>query len=75
MGFAVAETIGLAAAFWPEAWLRLFGAKGPMLEAGSACLRTVGSVFGFFGMGFTLYFASQGAGRLAWAASMMGESS
>ena len=75
MAFAVAETIGLAAAFWPEAWLRLFGAAGPMLEAGSAYLRTVGPVFGFFGMGFTLYFASQGAGRLAWAASMMGESS
>jgi len=66
MAFAVAETIGLAAAFWPEAWLRLFGAEGPMLEAGSAYLRTVGPVFGFFGMGFTLYFASQGAGRLAW---------
>ncbi|MDB5847313.1 MAG: family efflux transporter, partial [Rhodoferax sp.] len=48
------------------AWLRLFGADGPMLAAGSAYLRTVGPVFGFFGLGFTLYFASQGAGRLAW---------
>jgi Na+-driven multidrug efflux pump len=23
-------------------------------------------VFGFFGLGFTLYFASQGAGRMGW---------
>jgi Na+-driven multidrug efflux pump len=29
-------------------------------------LRITGPFFGFFGLGFTLYFASQGAGRLAW---------
>ncbi|APW40440.1 MATE family efflux transporter [Rhodoferax koreense] len=66
LAFGVAECIGLAAALWPEAWLRLFGAEGPMLAAGSAYLRTVGPVFGFFGAGFALYFASQGAGRLGW---------
>jgi hypothetical protein len=29
-------------------------------------LRIVGPVYGFFGLALSLYFASQGAGRLAW---------
>ena len=40
-----------------------------MLETGSAYLRTVGPFYGFFGLGLTLYFASQGAGRLIWPVS------
>ncbi len=37
-----------------------------MLETGSAYLRIVGPAYGFFGLGLSLYFASQGAGRLFW---------
>lgn len=37
-----------------------------MIETGSAYLRIVGPVYGFFGLGLSLYFASQGAGRLFW---------
>jgi Na+-driven multidrug efflux pump len=37
-----------------------------MLEAGVSYLRVVGPTYGFFGLGLSLYFASQGAGRLAW---------
>jgi putative MATE family efflux protein len=66
LGFAVTETIGLVAAIWPQAWLGLFGADPSMLETGSAYLRLVGPVYGFFGLGLSLYFASQGAGRLFW---------
>ncbi|MFY3660345.1 MATE family efflux transporter, partial [Achromobacter ruhlandii] len=66
MAFALAEVIGLAAALFPEAWLRLFGAEDHMLEAGAAYLRIVGPVYGFFALGFSMYFASQGAGRLKW---------
>lgn len=66
MAFALAEVIGLAAALLPEAWLRLFGAEDHMLEAGAAYLRIVGPVYGFFALGFSMYFASQGAGRLKW---------
>lgn len=66
MAFALAECIGLAAAFYPEAWLRLFGAQDHMLQAGAGYLRTVGPVYGFFALGFSMYFASQGAGRLKW---------
>ena len=66
IAFAMTEAVGLAAAVWPEAWLRLFGAEPRMLAAGSAYLRAVGPFFGCFGAGMALYFASQGAGRLLW---------
>lgn len=53
-------------AIWPHAWLTLFGSDPRMLETGEAYLRIVGPAFGFFGLGLSLYFASQGAGKLAW---------
>jgi Na+-driven multidrug efflux pump len=66
IAFAMTETIGLAAAVWPEAWLALFSTEPGMIETGSAYLRAVGPAYGFFGLGLSLYFASQGAGRLFW---------
>ena len=66
LAFVVTETVGLVAAIWPEAWLGLFGADPRMLETGAAYLRVVGPAYGFFGLGLSLYFASQGAGRLGW---------
>src|SRR4029453_14676013 len=66
LAFALAETVGLAGALWPQAWLGLFGDDPRMLETGAAYLRSVGPAYGFFGLGLSLYFASQGAGRLFW---------
>ncbi|MDO9712615.1 MATE family efflux transporter [Paracraurococcus lichenis] len=66
LAFLLTEAIGLAAAIWPAAWLGLFGADPAMIETGSAYLRVVGPAYGFFGLGLSLYFASQGAGRLLW---------
>jgi MATE family, multidrug efflux pump len=66
LAFAITETIGLAAAFWPHAWLGLFGHDERMLSTGVAYLHIVGPAYGFFGLGLSLYFASQGAGRLLW---------
>lgn len=66
MAFTLTEAIGLAAAFFPRAWLSLFGADPAMLETGTLYLRAVGPLYGFFGVGLVLYFASQGAGRLLW---------
>lgn len=60
------EIIGLAAALFPRAWLSLFGSDPAMLEAGTQYLQIVGPAYGFFGFGLALYFASQGAGKLAW---------
>jgi putative MATE family efflux protein len=66
IAFALHETIGLAAATWPSAWLGLFSTDPGMLAAGEQYLRIVGPAYGFFGLGLSLYFASQGAGRLLW---------
>ncbi len=64
--FVLTEAIGLWAAIWPNAWLSLFGSAPDMLHAGNAYLRIAGPLYGFYGLGFALYFASQGAGRLSW---------
>jgi putative MATE family efflux protein len=69
LAFALTEAVGLAAAIWPHAWLGLFGQDPRMLETGAAYLRSVGPAYGFFGLGLSLYFASQGAGRLFWPLS------
>ena len=66
MSFAMAECVGLWAALFPHAWLRLFDNDPAMLEAGAHYLRIVGPTYGFFGLGIVLYFASQGAGKLLW---------
>ncbi len=60
------EVIGVCAAAAPRAWLALFDTAPEMIDAGSRYLRAVGPVYGLFGLGMALYFASQGAGRLLW---------
>jgi Na+-driven multidrug efflux pump len=37
-----------------------------LIHAHTRALRIVGPAYGFFGLGLSLYFASQGAGRLFW---------
>jgi len=58
--------VGLFGALVPGAWLGLFSASPDVLVTGVAYLRIVGPMYGFFGLGLALYFASQGAGRLVW---------
>jgi Na+-driven multidrug efflux pump len=62
----VAELIGIAAASHPAGWMTWFSTEATVVAAGSQYLRIVGPVYGFFGAGMALYFASQGAGRLRW---------
>ena len=66
LAFILAEAIGIVVATWPYAWLGLFSHDPHVLSAGTTYLRAVGPFYGFFGMGWALYFASQGAGRLKW---------
>jgi putative MATE family efflux protein len=66
MAAAVTGAIGAAAALFPRVWLGLFTADPEVLAAGSRYLEIVGPCYGFFGAGLSLYFASQGAGRLLW---------
>ncbi len=62
----VTGAIGLTFALFPRAWMDLFTTEPAVIETGIAYLRIVGPAYGFFGVGLALYFASQGAGRLAW---------
>ena len=66
IAFALTETIGVVTALFPHAWLALFSRDPAVIAAGSTYLRIVGPFYGFFGLGLSLYFASQGAGRLSW---------
>jgi len=63
---ALTGSIGLLAAAFPRAWLGLFTADAQVQAVGATYLVIVGPTYGFFGLGLALYFASQGAGRLAW---------
>jgi putative MATE family efflux protein len=62
----ITGTLGLTAALFPQGWIGLFSTDPEILAVGSTYLRIVGPTYGFFGLGLALYFASQGAGRLAW---------
>jgi putative MATE family efflux protein len=64
--FGITETIGIVCAIWPKAWLDLFSHDPQMQATGVAYLHAVGPFYGFFGLGLSLYFASQGAGKLFW---------
>ena len=56
----------LGAALFPAGWMTWFSADPVVIAQGAQYLRIVGPFYGFFGAGMVLYFASQGAGRLAW---------
>jgi putative MATE family efflux protein len=62
----VTLAIGAAVAVWPLMWAGLFSADPAVLDAALGYLRWVGPAYGFLGFGLALYFASQGAGRMAW---------
>jgi putative MATE family efflux protein len=66
IALVLTETIGLAAAAFPAAWISLFDPNPATIEAGSSYLRLVGPFYGMFGLALALYFASQGAGKLLW---------
>jgi len=67
-GFVLLLTggIGVTAALWPMLWMQRFASDPAVLAFGASYLRVVGACYGFFGFGLTLFFASQGAGRLFW---------
>ncbi|MEQ7990141.1 MATE family efflux transporter [Xanthomonas hortorum] len=66
IAFVVGTVVGVAGALWPQLWLRLFGTDERLIETGAHYLQIAGPFYGFFALGFSLYFASQGAGRLKW---------
>lgn len=58
--------VGLVLALAPGLWVDLFTDDAVTRAAGVSYLRMVGPCFAFQGLGLALYFASQGAGTVAW---------
>ena len=56
--------IGLVVTLAPDLWARLFTQDEAVLSHARQYLVTAGPAFPFFGLGLTLYFASQGAGQV-----------
>ena len=63
---AITGTIGLATAMAPALWMNLFTQDAAVREFGASYLRIVGALYGLYGLGLALFFASQGAGRMFW---------
>jgi len=64
VAMSVSLAIGLAAAIFPAAWVRLFSDDPGVLATGSLYLRIVAPFYLLLAAGIALYFSSQGAGRV-----------
>jgi Na+-driven multidrug efflux pump len=56
--------IGAVVTIAPDLWARMFTQDEAVLSFARQYLVTAGPAFPFFGLGLTLYFASQGAGQV-----------
>jgi putative MATE family efflux protein len=61
---ALTESIGLAAAAFPQQWIGIFSQDPSVLQTGTEYLHRVGPFFGFFGLGYVLYCAGQATRRM-----------
>lgn len=58
----ILAVLGVLVLIWPNAWSSIFTQDAQVLAYANLYLRTLGPMFGLFGMGLVLYFASLGAG-------------
>lgn len=59
-------SIGAVAALFPGLWLGLFTSDEDIVRVGALYLRVVGPIYGSYGFGLALYFATQGFGSAIW---------
>jgi len=64
--FAFTGLIGIVVALFPDLWIGLFTADAAAAEVARRYLWLVGPFYAFFGLGQSLYFASQGTGDMSW---------
>ncbi|MGH6928136.1 MAG: MATE family efflux transporter, partial [Dongiaceae bacterium] len=64
--FAVTSALGILVGVAPDLWINLFTAEPAAVEFARLYLRIAGPFYGFFGLGMTLYFATQGTGNMVW---------
>jgi Na+-driven multidrug efflux pump len=62
---ACCAAIGLIVALCPGLWMGLFSTDPEVVRIGSWYLQIVGPIYGFYGLGMALYFATQGVGSVA----------
>jgi Na+-driven multidrug efflux pump len=62
----LAGTIGLLLAVTANLWIPVFTQDPEIHAAALGYMRIVAPCFAFMGLGFSLYFASQGAGAMLW---------
>ena len=60
---AACASIGLGVARFPGLWMGLFTSDDKIVRVGALYLQIVGPIYGFYGLGMALYFATQGVGR------------
>ena len=61
---AALAAIGVLVALVPDLWARLYSSDPEVLAYARQYLRVVGPAFALLGLGTTLYFSSQGAGKV-----------
>jgi MATE family, multidrug efflux pump len=66
---AACASIGLLAALFPVLWMGLFSDDQDIIRLGTSYLRIVGPIYGLYGLGMALYFATQGFGSVVWTAT------
>jgi len=63
---AACALIGLIVALLPGLWMGLFTSDDEIVRVGALYLKIVGPIYGFYGLGMALYFATQGFGSVIW---------
>jgi putative MATE family efflux protein len=63
--FVSMGAIGWLIALMPVTWSQLFASEPEVIAASVACIERVAPFYCLFGLGLTLNFASQGAGRMS----------
>jgi Na+-driven multidrug efflux pump len=66
---AACTTIGLIVALFPDVWMGLFTHDDEVVRIGASYLHIVGPIYGLYGLGMALYFATQGFGSVMWTVS------
>jgi putative MATE family efflux protein len=60
----IVGAIGAMVCLWPGLWARQFTGEPGVIAVAEQYLRCAGPGYAFFGLGLTLFFASQGAGKV-----------
>ena len=66
MAAALSGVVGILLALFPNAWIPAFTDDPDTIAAATRYIQVMGPFFALQGLGLTLYFASQGAGAMAW---------